>query len=136
MSSSASQEDGTNGDPPINNPLGGGVTKEQDTSSEIGRPPLERRHRKKRRASVLGPLLFLIFINDLENELTCNHLFFADDVKVIAPISQQHEMRSSTEQALNWSRRWDLPLTASKSHHLSIGGHPFYVLVMDVHAMG
>ncbi len=25
--------------------------------------------------SVLGPLLFLIFMNDLENELICNHLF-------------------------------------------------------------
>ncbi len=32
--------------------------------------------------SVLGSLLFLIFINDLEIELTCNHLFFADDVKL------------------------------------------------------
>ncbi len=51
--------------------------------------------------SVLGPLLFLILINDLENELTCNHLFFADDVKLIAPRSQQHELRSSVEQALN-----------------------------------
>ncbi len=40
--------------------------------------------------SVLGPLLFLIFINDLENELTCNHLFVADDVKLIAPRIQQH----------------------------------------------
>ncbi len=38
--------------------------------------------------SVLGPLLFLIFINDLESELTCNHLLFADDVKLIAPRSQ------------------------------------------------
>ncbi len=28
-------------------------------------------------------------------ELTCNHLFFADDVKFIAPRSQQHELRSS-----------------------------------------
>ncbi len=63
--------------------------------------------------SVVGPLLFLIFINDLENELTCNHLFFADDGKLIAPRSQQHELRSSIEQALNWSRRWDLPLNAS-----------------------
>ncbi len=42
--------------------------------------------------SVLGPHLFLIFINDLENELTCNHLLFAD-VKLIAPTSQQHELR-------------------------------------------
>ncbi len=25
--------------------------------------------------SELGPFLFLIFMNDLENELTCNHLF-------------------------------------------------------------
>ncbi len=55
--------------------------------------------------SVLGTLLFLIFINDLENELTCNHLFFSDDVKLIAPRSQQHKLRSSIEQALNWSRR-------------------------------
>ncbi len=74
--------------------------------------------------SVLGPLPFLIFINDLENKLTCNHLFFADYVKLIAPRSQQYELRSSIEQALNWSRRWDLPINASKSHHLSIGGHP------------
>ncbi len=67
--------------------------------------------------SVLGPLLFLIFINDLENELACNHLFFADDVKLIAPRSQQHELRSSIQQALSWSPRWDLPLNANKSHN-------------------
>ncbi len=35
--------------------------------------------------SVLGHLIFLIFINDLADELTCNHLFFADDFKLIAP---------------------------------------------------
>ncbi len=43
--------------------------------------------------SVLGPLLFFIFINDLADELTCNHLFFADDAKLIAPRNQQHEIR-------------------------------------------
>ncbi len=30
---------------------------------------------------VLGPFLFLILINDLENERNCNDLSFADDVK-------------------------------------------------------
>ncbi len=53
MSSSASQEDGSNGHPPQNITLGGGVPREQDISSEIGRPPLERRYRTKRRASGL-----------------------------------------------------------------------------------
>ncbi len=48
--------------------------------------------------SALGPLLFLIFINELADELTCNHLFFADNVKLIAPRSQQHELRSPIQQ--------------------------------------
>ncbi len=53
MSSSASQEDGSNGDQPQNNTLGGGVPKQRDFSSEIGRPHLKRRYHKKRRASGL-----------------------------------------------------------------------------------
>ncbi len=72
--------------------------------------------------SVLGHLLFLIFMNDLADELTCNHLFFENDVKLIAPRSQQHELRSSIRHTFIWSHRLDLPLNASKSHHLSIGG--------------
>ncbi len=82
------------------------------------------------------PLRFLIFINDLENELTCNHVFFAEDVKPSAPRSQQHELRSSIQQALSWSRRWDLQLNASKSHHLSIGGPPDRRLVLSEEVEG
>ncbi len=86
--------------------------------------------------SVLGPLLFLIFINDLADELTCNHLFFADDVKLTAPTSQQHELGSSIRQAFNWSHRWDLPLNSSKSHHLSIGGTPDLRIALPEDAAG
>ncbi len=86
--------------------------------------------------SVLGPLLFLIFINELADELTCNHLFFVDDVKFIAPRSQQHELRSSLRQSFNWSHRWDLPLNASKSHHLSIGGAPYLRIALPEEAAG
>ncbi len=72
--------------------------------------------------SVLVPVRFLIFIYDLADELTCNHLFFADNVTLRAPRRQQHYLRSSIRQAFNWSHRWYLPLNASKSRHLSKGG--------------
>ncbi len=68
--------------------------------------------------------------------LTCNHLFFADDVKLIAPRSKQHKLRSSIQQALSLSRRWDLPLNASKSHHPSIGGPPDHRLVFSEETEG
>ncbi len=68
------------------------------------------------RGSVLGPLLFLMFINDLLDEIT--YVFFADDVKLSASRRQQYEMRSAIQQALSCSGRWDLPLNACKDHHL------------------
>ena len=37
--------------------------------------------------SVLGPTLFLIFINDLALSLNCHRLFFADDLKIFSSIS-------------------------------------------------
>ncbi len=35
--------------------------------------------------SVLGPILFVIYVNDLTDNLTIDHLPYADDVKLIAP---------------------------------------------------
>ncbi len=55
---------------------------------------------------------------------------------LIAPRSQQHELGSSIRQAFNWSQRWDLPLNASKSHHLSIGGTPDLRIALPEEAAG
>ncbi len=72
----------------------------------------------------------------MADELTCNHLFFADNVKFTTPRSQQHDLRSSTQQAFTWSNKWDLPLNASKSHHLSIGDTPNPCLALSEEAKG
>ncbi len=68
--------------------------------------------------------------------ILCDHLFFADDVKLIAQRSQQHELRSSIEQALSRCRRWDLPVNASRNHLLPRGGHPDHRLVLSEESNG
>ncbi len=45
--------------------------------------------------SVLGPFLFVIYVNDLSNNLTIDHLLYADDVKLIAPRKQSDALQSS-----------------------------------------
>ncbi len=45
----------------------------QETSIKSGVPP----------GLVIGPLLFLLFVNDLPNFITVITLLFADDVKMV-----------------------------------------------------
>ncbi len=35
--------------------------------------------------SVIGPILFVIYVNDLPDRMSADHLLFADDVKLIPP---------------------------------------------------
>ncbi len=86
--------------------------------------------------SVIGIFLFLILIYDLADEKTWNYFFFVDDIKPVAPRSQQHELRSSIQQAFTWPHIWDLPLHARKSHHLSIGGTPNLRIALSEEADG
>ena len=68
--------------------------------------------------SVLGPLLFLLYINDLPNTLKSSCYIFADDVKVVGSNGREDLERDLLEVA-QWARTWDLSLNASKSHVLT-----------------
>ena len=62
--------------------------------------------------SILGPLLFLIFVNDLPSSAKSSNVFlFADDTKCLKKISSQTDCRSLQEDLLclsNWSHKWNL----------------------------
>ena len=58
--------------------------------------------------SVLGPLLFLIYINDVDDNITSNVLKFADDTKVFRKVNtdgdKQH-LRNNLDKLVKWSEK-------------------------------
>ena len=69
--------------------------------------------------SVLGPLLFLIFINDLPNSLNCNVKLFANDSAMYCEVGEDEISYSAALQndlnALDvWSKMWQLNLNKDK----------------------
>ena len=60
--------------------------------------------------SVLGPILFLIYINDLQRVITSDLSMFADDTKVFRVIKDKSSDRVSLQEDINamqqWSKDW------------------------------
>ena len=71
--------------------------------------------------SVLGPLLFLIYINDLDNNITSNVLKFVDDTKVFRKVNtdddKQH-LQNDTDKFVKWSENWQMLLNFEKCKRL------------------
>ena len=62
--------------------------------------------------SVLGPLLFLIYINDLEKEIKSNIKFFADDTMIFSvvrdPTRTANELNQDLQTINIWAHQWKL----------------------------
>ena len=61
--------------------------------------------------SVLGPLLFLIYINDLPDGITSICKIFADDTSLFSKVQDINELNSDLERASNWTYQWKTPLS-------------------------
>jgi hypothetical protein len=78
--------------------------------------------------SVLGPLLFLIFINDLDMAVSDLEtlLKFADDTKVARVIrsdSDREELQAALDRLMNWSEVWGMRFNVGKCKVMHIGRH-------------
>ena len=67
--------------------------------------------------SVLGPILFLIYINDLDDNITSNVLKFADDTKLFRKVNtdgdKQH-LQNDLDRLVKWSEKWQMLLNFSE----------------------
>jgi len=71
--------------------------------------------------SILGPLLFLVYIDDLLRSIRCPTFAFADDVKITTSAGRT-ALAEDVERVAQWADKWDLPLNFHKCHLLTQGG--------------
>ena len=69
--------------------------------------------------SVLGPLLFLVYINDLEENIKSQIRFFADDTMLFSivkdPVITANELNQDLETIRQWAQQWKLEFNPDPS---------------------
>ena len=74
--------------------------------------------------SVLGPLLFVIYINDLPDAVSSTPYIFADDTKIFRIIKDESDEKSLQDDLWKlekWSSDWLLKFHPEKCKHMRIG---------------
>ena len=72
--------------------------------------------------SVLGPMLFICFINDLPEQAISEAFIFADDTKIIAREPEKTaELQQDIDRLQQWSETWQLRFNASKCKVMHLG---------------
>lgn len=74
--------------------------------------------------SVLGPVLFVIFINDLPDAVRSVVRIFADDTKMFGPATtaeDRAEIQSDIDKLSRWSEEWQLQFNTAKCSTMHFG---------------
>ena len=84
--------------------------------------PVEVNYRSP--VEVLGPLRFLIHINDLEDDISSKVLTFADDTKVfrkVTNVTDEQSLQDDLDKLVKWSEKWQMLLNFWKCKCIHIG---------------
>ena len=80
--------------------------------------------------SVLGPLLFVLYINDLPDNIKSFTKLFADDLKMIAKESDKLQVNNDLKMLELWESTWLLEFNVKKCKvlHTSFNNNPHNAL--------
>lgn len=76
--------------------------------------------------SVIGPLLFLVYVNDLLDGIQSSGKLFADDAKLYRRLrnaSDSQDLQEDIDQLQEWSQKWLLQFNSEKCKVMHIGKH-------------
>ena len=76
--------------------------------------------------SVLGPALFLIYINDISTNMHSELRLFADDILIYRPIhspSDQKILQDDLTTLIKWANEWQMDFNVSKCNILQVTTH-------------
>ena len=74
--------------------------------------------------SVLGPLLFVVYINDLDEGIAAKISKFADDTKLCKTVCNSDDvevLRNDLVQLFKWSQEWQMRFNVDKCHVMHFG---------------
>ena len=74
--------------------------------------------------TVLGPILFVMYINDLLDGIIADGLLYADDTKIFKCIMNKNDalcLQSDIDKLENWARVWLMNFHPGKCHTLTLG---------------
>ena len=77
--------------------------------------------------SVLGPTLFIIFINDLPDHIQNHKFLYADDTKIICGYKPNQfetcktNLQDDINNSVNWTKTWKMELNITKCKIMHIG---------------
>ena len=74
--------------------------------------------------TVLGPILFLIYVNDITENIKCNIRLFADDCLLYKELTRDSDckiLQDDLSTLCQWSEKWQMCFNVDKCHIMKIG---------------
>lgn len=74
--------------------------------------------------SVLAPIMFFIYINDMPEEVSSYMSMFADDIKPLRGIKEKEvyeRLQNNINEIHEWNKQWEMEFNTKKCHIMRIG---------------